>query len=220
MFCRHWDVDMFLMKTKLVLCCYELTDAEHQEPNKCQLASDGTVERVRSIHQYPSDLHRLLPIQLNTNRLALLSTRYLVSAIRGNSISEATSRLSRTISLVGTRCTTTLILLRLTTSATSKLSSTESMVGIWSRSASAVSSITIICAVDRSRVLSGVEAELGIYSALDAFGVVGTDSAGLFGLPAGFAGVAGVAAVTLLLVWICNAGNVGDIAVKDIAFDH
>ena len=61
---------------------------------------------------------------------------------------------------------------------------------------------------------------MGIYSALDAFGVIGTDSAGLFGLPAGFAGVAGVTTVTFLLIWVCNAGNVCDVAAKDIAFDH
>ena len=122
--------------------------------------------------------------------------------------------------MVGTRCTTTLILLRLTRSATSKLSGAESVVGVWSRSASAVCSITIISTVNRSRVFGSVEAELGIYGTLDAFGVVGSDSAGLLGLPAGLAGVAGVAAVTLCLVWVCDTGDVGDIAVEDIAFDH
>lgn len=65
-----------------------------------------------------------------------------------------------------------------------------------------------------------MEADLGIYGTLDAFGVVGSDSAGLLSLPAGFAGVARVAAVTLCLVWVCDAGDIGDVAVEDLTFDH
>lgn len=143
-----------------------------------------------------------------------------VSAIGGNSVSEAASRLSRTSSLVGIRGTTTLILLRLTRSATSKLSCTESVIGVWSIGATAVRGITIVGAVNRSRVLGGVEAELGIYSALDAFGIVGSDSAGLLGLPAGFAGVAGVAAVTFCLIWVCDTTDVGNIAVEETALGY
>lgn len=120
--------------------------------------------------------------------------------------------------MVGTRRTTTLILLRLARSATSKLSRTESVVGVWSICASAICGIAIVCTVDRSRVLGSMEAELGIYSALNAFGIVGSDSAGLLGLPAGFAGVACVAAVTFRLIWICDATDVSNVAVEKIAF--
>ena len=62
--------------------------------------------------------------------------------------------------------------------------------------------------------------ELGVYGALDAFGVVGAHSAGLFGLPAGFAGVAGGGAVAFCLVGVCDAADVGDVAVEDGAFGH
>lgn len=61
---------------------------------------------------------------------------------------------------------------------------------------------------------------MGVHSALDAFGIVGCDSAGLLGLPAGFAGVACVAAVTLLQIGVCDAPDVSDVAIEEIAFDH
>jgi len=64
-----------------------------------------------------------------------------------------------------------------------------------------------------------VEAELSIYGALDAFGVVCGDSAGLLRLPAGFAGVAGVDAVAFCQIWVYDAADVGDVAVEDGAFD-
>jgi hypothetical protein len=118
-----------------------------------------------------------------------------VRPVRSNSISKATSRLRRTTSLIGTRSTTTLILLRLTSPTSTKLSRAKRMIGIRSIQASTVSRITIVGSINRPRVLGGVETELSIYGALDAFGVVCGHSAGLFGLPAGFAGVACFVAV-------------------------
>lgn len=140
-------------------------------------------------------VHHRLPTEV-LDSLAMANT-YLTSvrAIGSNSISEATSRLRRASSLIGTRSTTTLILLRLTSPTSSKLSSTECVIGIGGIRASTVRSITIVSSIDRPRILSGVEAKLSVDGALDAFGVVCGNSAGLFGLPAGFAGVAGVVAV-------------------------
>ena len=54
---------------------------------------------------------------------------------------------------------------------------------------------------------------------MDAFGVVCGYSAGLLGLPAGFAGVAGVVAVALCEVGVCDTADIGDVAVEDGAFD-
>jgi hypothetical protein len=93
------------------------------------------------------------------------------------------------------------------------------MVGVRSIRASTVRSITIVGSIDRSRILGGVEAELSVHGALNAFGVVCSYSAGLLGLPAGFAGVAGVVAVAFCEVWVCDAANIGDVAVEDGAFD-
>jgi hypothetical protein len=118
-----------------------------------------------------------------------------VRPIRSNSISKATSRLRRTTSLISTRRTPTLILLRLASPTSTKLSRTKRMIGIRSIQTSTVRSITIVGSIDGTRVLGGVETELSIDGALDAFGVVCGYSAGLFGLPAGFAGVACVGAV-------------------------
>lgn len=64
-----------------------------------------------------------------------------------------------------------------------------------------------------------METELSVRGALDAFGVVCGHSAGLLGLPAGFAGVAGVVAVGFCEVWIGDTADIGDVTVEDGAFD-
>ena len=119
-----------------------------------------------------------------------------------------------------TRSTAALVLLSLASPADIKLNRAESGVGIGSIDAGAVSGITAVSTIDGAWVLGRVEAKLSIYSALDALGVVCSDSAGLLGLRACFAAIAGVVAVAFVQVWVCNAACVCYIAVEEGAFDH